>query len=479
MKTLLIRAVSAGVLTIAVCGCQHIPRQPLDTAALRDALDARPVDIAPVKAYAAALQELDASDGDASFDASDGLSLNEGLAVALWYNPDLRIARLSHARAAAVADEAGRWPDPGIALSGGEKEVEGTEIVSADPADGSLREKPTVDRSWISMASLSITIPLSGRLRAERRMRDSEAEAAMWATAEAEWQTLETVQSAWANWSAARAHEELLEAHLTVLGRFADTANALAEAGELLPASARLFTIERARTEADLDRARARTQEHRTEVLRLLGLVPGAPVKFIPTLDARDPEPAPEPMPENHPRIARLRAGYEAAEHRLRVELRKQYPDITLSPTFEKEEDETAVTLGLGFPIPVWNLNREGIADAAAARDIARAEVEAAYQGLIAEASQARTALDGSRAQRERLVADVAPAVDTQLEEALELLEIGEIDIVLIYEALAQALLTKQQLIDAMVSEVIATSRLTFATATGSPAGSTQLEKLE
>jgi cobalt-zinc-cadmium efflux system outer membrane protein len=446
----LLAAASLGVLS----GCQHVPPQPLDLTAIQAEQAGRTLDVAPVRAFAEALAV--GSDPPEVFNAEDGLSLREGQAVALWYNLDLRVARLRAEGAQAMARASGRWPDPELGFETGQKSVD-------EAGHGFLHEAGGVTRSWISMGSISITIPLSGRLRAERALHRTEYDRALLQAAEAEAQTLDAVRRAWAVWSAAHARAALVADHLAVVGQVAETAEALAQAGELPATSARLLTIERLRHAAAQELARATEAEARAALLHTLGLLPDAPVELVPGFDTTVPTAAIDIA--EHPRVAVLRAAYQAAEDRLRVALRKQYPDLRVSPTYTNEDDETAIVAGLGFPVPVWNANRLGIAEAVSAREVARAEVEAACQALAVEMAQARAAAEGSQAQRARLLETVAPALDTQMAEALALLRAGEIDVVLLHEALRQSLDIKQALLDAAYTEALAAARLTAATA--------------
>lgn len=458
--TYLVLAAGASAL-LQLSGCQHLPPQPLDLDAFEVALQERELDVEPVRAYAAALRSKQDTDTP-GFDTSDGLSLTEAEPVALWYNPQLRIARLEAIRAGAVEEAGTLWPDPVMEVSGGRKRV--------------AESAPRIERSWISMASIRITIPLSGRLGAERDLLETQSHVATLHVVEQEWETITALRAAWAHWWAAHEHVTILAGYLSLLGRFEETASSLARVGEIPPSSARLFTIEHARIAAELEGGRAQEIEARTAVLALMGLVPDAAVQLTAALPDAPEFTETRDRVAGHPRIARLRAAYQAAEDRLRVEIRKQYPDITLSPTYADEDDETQVTLGLGYPVPVWNLNRRGIAEAAADRDIARAQVEAAYQQLLAEVARAEAAMTGNSAQRQYLAQTVAPAVDEQVDEALSLLAIGEIDIILIYEALTQALLVKKQLIDATLAEAKAAYRHAAATAAGQVAATSPTE---
>lgn len=429
-----------------LAGCQSIPPSPLGLESSLEALKSRDISPQPVRDYAQALSESRAG-SEAPFDLADGLSLAETEAVALWYNPDVLISRLEADRAAAVAAASGLWDDPGLDLSGGEKRE--------DPDGGD------VDRSWISVASLSITIPLSGRPAAERQARSAEHQSALLAAAEQEWSILKALRAAWLDWSASVERLKVLDEHLVLIGQFADVARSLAEAGELDPGTARMFSIEFAQKQALRDSAALRDAGQRAGLLVLAGLLPDAPVTLQPSLgaliavEAATLEPASIAL--SHPAVARLAAEYEAAEARLRVELRKQYPDLTLSPGYDKEGGESSITLGLGFmPIPVWNANKPGIAEAAALRDIARARAEGQVQQVLSEIAQAQARLAGAKALRDGLVHGAAPEADFQMTEAQALLRVGEADMGMVFQALTQAYGIKQELIGATLDEQLA-----------------------
>lgn len=448
----------ASSLLILTAGCQHVPPRPLDLNETTVALGSLDLKVTPVQDFADALAAAGGT-SPAAFDPADGLSLAEGEAVALWFNPDLRIARLQAEQARAVAGVAGRWSDPELGGELGQKSV--------DETSGLLRDAGGVARDWLSAASLSITVPLSGRPRAERRLWATEFRVAALRAVEAEWDTLARVRAAWAQWSAARERVRLLDEHLAVLGQFSDTAEALARAGEATPSSARLFAIEKLRRAGERARAAATESELHIGLLQLLGLLSDAPVSLLPDLSTVEADPARVVDIEQHPRMVRLKAEYQATEDRLRLELRKQYPDLTLSPTYADEQDETSIRLGLGIPLPTWNANRQGIADALGAREVARAQAEAGNQHLLSEVAQARTALAGCIAQRKQLLEDVVPSIDTQMNETLALLQVGEIDVVLVHEVLGQVFAAKAELLESTLAGALSAARLAAATAQG------------
>jgi len=462
-------------LLLIFAGCQHLPPRPLNLPEIKLSLKERPVDVAPVRAYADALA-IASAESVPTFDTSDGLNLNEGLAVALWYNPDLRIARIEMEQASAIAQTSGRWVDPELNVSGGRKEVTENTTESVTVGQGEGEKTYTWDvrkiaRSWISIGSLSITVPVSGRLRVEKKLHQSEYYTHILRVAEAELFVLEEARNGWAHWSASQERIKLLDEYLALLGRFAQTAESLAKVGELPSSNARLFMIEQMRKEAERDRERANEAERRVSLLQTLGLLPDAAVELVPQLSIVYPPEVDILALDEHPTIKRVRAEYQSVEDRLKVELRKQYPDLTFSPTYTEEKDESSFVLGFGFPLPVWNANRQGIAEAAGARDIARAKFEMEYQRLIAEVAQARAALAGSRAQRTRLMESVVPVIDQQMSEVLAL-----IDILLLYETLTQMLETQKELLNAALAEALAVSRLAAVVASDATAISASVE---
>ena len=428
------------ISTLAV-GCQHIPAAPLDLSASVQDLRGRDVNIEPVKAFAEKLSA--AAPTPVVFDPADGLSLPEAEAIALWYNPELRVARIEAEGAAAVAQTSGAWADPELGFETGEKEVEGD-------ASGFLNDAgSSVDRSWINLANLSITIPLSGRPGAERKLRQSEQDVALLRVAEEEWQTLQSLRNAWLAWSVESSRLQLLDTHIAALAEFAHVAESLSEAGELDPSGARLFSIEHGRSVAARERLVRDVDSQRLGLLSVMGLMPDAPATLLPITTIESGTAMADPTA--HPTVQRLAAEYKVAEAALRLELRKQYPDLTLSPTYADEQDETALTLGVGLPIPAWNANRHGIAAAVAQRNAARARVESALQQALATLAQADARLAGADAQRKILEEQVAPMADQQLEQARALLAVGEMDVAPMYEALRQTHAIKEELLESQL----------------------------
>lgn len=438
-----LRGVLLVVPTLAIlAGCQTVPPRPLIVSEQLDSLRRVDLSAEPVLTFANRLQ-AERESAHEPFDPADGLSLTEAEAIALWFNPEAALRRLEAERAAHLAGAAARWDDPGFDGELGRKREE---------IDGGALE-----RSWIRAGALSVTIPLSGRPAAERKARSAEHGAALAAAAAGEIEALRDLRHAWLEWSAGLEGHRLLKEHVTLLERFTTVSKSLAEAGELDPGTARMFSIELARKRAQRDSAFLREGALRTAILEVAGLAADVPLTLHPTLAL----PAGVGLDESgdndltrHPEVALALAEYEAAEARLQVEIRKQYPDLVVSPGYGREGGESTVTVGLGLlPLPLWDRNNAGIAGAVADRDLARAQADSALRSALARHAQAESQAESARALSTGLSQGAVPEADQQMTEALALLEVGEVDLSLVFQALTQAYEIKEELLSARLEE--------------------------
>lgn len=484
-----LRSASVGLVLLA--GCATYERRPLDLEAYTEALPLRDVGAESVRAFAEQLATPGAaSEMDAPFDPADGLSVSESEAVALVFNPQLRLARATAEVPLASAREAGWWPDPEFEaevlrftsrgtptrfrFDRGSFDGINTGAISGDGLSAAgLETTPPgyrrvagdfVEDPWIVGASLSITIPISGRLAVERDRAWAEYRASWRRILISEWELLTTLRDAWLEWSTTQERIRVLDAFLAQLEAVASVADRLTAAGELQPTDARLLTIELRRQRTALQALRSEAEQQRLELYALLGLAPEAPVElvpdvFLPEVDAPEAERR-ALLLERDPRIQAVRAQYEAAEQALRLEIRKQYPDLRVGPSFSFEEGFTRLGLGFGLPIPLWNYNRQAVAEALAERDAARTRAEAQTEQVVSALARAEARLRFAAERRRMLLDEVAPLADRQVTEARKLLDLGEVNVLLLRDALATALETKLEILGATLAEAQAANAL-------------------
>lgn len=434
-------AIGAAALAAILGGCQSYERRPLDLPAHRAAFLARTPDVPEVQAFA---KSLGPSPVVRVFDPSDGLTCAEAEVVALVFNADIRLARLKAGVARATAENAGLWEDPTIG-------VDLTRIIESTP------------NPWKVFATVGLTIPISGRLEIEERRAGLEHAAELARLAEAEWQTRMAVRRAWTEWSALSAQLEARREFVARVDQVLAVVDRMEQAGELTRIEARLFRIERASRLAELPLIESQARQHELRLHRLMGLAPDAPVVL--RADGIGPAPGDAPagaaidrdaLARRSPALLVARAEYETAEESLKLEVRRQYPDLQIGPGYGREDGQDQVLFGFSLPLPVLNGNRQGIAEALARRELARAVAETTLEGLLASA---RAAEDRARAvslRREGLESGVVPLVDAQYADARHVAQLGEVNTLVLLESLTRQHEAKEQLIDARREEALA-----------------------
>ena len=444
MPFFLIRPTLAIVALSVIAGCQSYEPRPLDPATHRETWHSRTPADDSVTAFAERLSDA-TPDKPVAYDASDGISLAEGELIALVYNPDLRMARLRAGVALATADHAGRWDDPQL---------------SADL----LRITESVSDPWIVGVGLGITLPISGRLEAEKARADATYQAQLYKVAEAEWMTRHQVRLAWQEWSAAKIRLQQQEQLIETIGTLTEMTNKLADAGEMPRTESGLFAIELMQRRYELRRLRGKVEESQQRLRALMGLSPMATLELTPQVIAVGAveDMAEKPSLGNNLSLARLYQEYEVAEQTLRREVRKQYPDLTIGPVVENEEGQSRIGLSGGIPLPILNANKQGIAEAKAERELARAAYETEYERLVGTLAQTKVNAMALTKERQLVADEMAPLVDKQVERARKLLALGEGGGLVLLESLVRAYETKLHLIDVRLEEAQAQTEIEF-----------------
>lgn len=479
---------TAPVIAVVLAGCATYERRPLELGEYAQTWSERGIDVEPVRAFADALGA--GVDDRAPYDPADGLSLAEAEAVALVFNPQLRLARAQAEVPLASAREAGWWPDPEFEaevlrfvnrgspsrfkFDGPSFDGINTGIIGADglspsgleitPPGYRRVEGDFIDDPWIVGASLSITIPISGRLAVEQDWAWAEYRASWRRILISEWELLIRLRAAWLEWSTTSKRITVVTEYIEQLGTVASIADRLVTAGELKPTDARLLAIELQRQRTTLQSLEEEQEQQRLELFALLGVAPEAPVRllpavFLPRIDTPESGRR-DQLLESDPRLLAVRAAYEAAEQRLRLEVREQYPDLNIGPSYSFEEGFSRLGFGFGFPIPLWNHNRQAVAEAAAEREAARVQAQTQVEQVFSELARAETRLRFAIERRQMLLEDVVPLVDRQVGDMRKLLEIGEADVLVLRDALGSAVETKLEVLSATLVEARAANVL-------------------
>ncbi|MCA9298720.1 MAG: TolC family protein, partial [Phycisphaerales bacterium] len=136
--------------------------------------------------------------------------------------------------------------------------------------------------------------------------------------------------------------------------------------------------------------------------------------------------------------IAVERASYEVAEQSLRLEVRRQYPDLSIGAGYGRESGEDRLLLGLSIPVPLWNRNQGPIAEAEAARERARVSVETTFERLWARCAALTTMLEILGEQRAAYERDLLPMLDEQAADVERIASLGVVDVMVLLETVTR-----------------------------------------
>jgi len=349
----------------------------------------------------------------------EGLTLAEARMIALFYNPALRAARLKAQVPVLSATKAGLWEDPELSFDG-------------------LRILKSVEKPWIVGSSLAFTLPLSGRLHVEKAKAHAEGRAALVEAWAVEQDIIRQLEVEWADRTGARRALEALVSAQQELGEVVAITKRLEDAGELIAAEAIAFQVAESRAVVERQRLARNVSESEARIVALLGLVPGTPIPLktgeAPSQIVTIPDRA--ALLERNPSVALREAEYEVVEESLRLEVRRQYPDLTIGPAYGNEDGESRFGLGFSLPLPVFNGNRRAIVEATARRNAARSAWEESVHGAITELSRLELRLAALEEQRAQLKSGVAALSESQLVAARRLADQGEVNALLLLEAL-------------------------------------------
>jgi outer membrane protein, heavy metal efflux system len=424
---------------LVLSACQRYVPQPLDLSNHHTLIQSRDLASAEVTEYAKRLAS--ARSGTSFYNPTDGISLHEAEVVALFFNPQLRLARLRANVPRVGAAEAGRWEDP-------ELQIDAERIIQS------------VQNPWVLGGTLGFTIPLSGRLGVEREKARAEATVVELRALAEERRVLTDLRRSWVEWSALHERAALTRQLSDELAGTAERADKLQKAGELGPLDTRLFHLDRARQIAKLRGYESDVRAAEVRLKTLLGLIVSAEVKLIPSLSLPAIRfPAGEKLNEmvtRHPRVRVAREEYEVAERSLKLEIQRQYPDLKVGGGFGTDEGDERVLFGAGLPLPLLNANRRAIAEARVHREVARVAAEAEYEQLLGDASAAAVQLDGAEGRVTFVEKELAPLADRQVEDAVRLGKAGEFSALVLLEAMRAAHEAKLEVLDARVNVAVA-----------------------
>lgn len=359
------------MMALGLAGCVHYQPRPIEPAAVGAAFEARSLHDPGLEAYLH--HHLPAGASDAPTWDLQALTW-----VALYYQPELAIARAKWRVAEAAVVSAGARPNPTLDL---------TQQYNVDA--------PTGTSPWTVGPTVSLPIETAGKRGARIRQAQSLAEAARLNVAQTAWQVRQRVRTSLLDVYPTVPLLEQEVARQAELVRLIERRLAAGEAAQPELTQARI-TLDQLRL--SLQDTRKQEAEGRAQLASALGLplqaLDGVALSMtsfehLPPLSALPSKALQRRALLQRPDVRAALAEYEASQAALQGEVAKQYPDITLGPGFLWDAGQAKWSFGLSLALPLFNRNQGPIAEAQARRQQAAANVLAVQARAIGAVEQA------------------------------------------------------------------------------------------
>lgn len=300
---------------------------------------------------------------------------------ALFFHPELDVARAQWHAAQAEEITAGQRPEPG--LSG--------RLENHSRTDGGISP-------WTYGLAIDIPIETTNKIQAKTDQAKNLSEAARIAIAQAAWQVRSRLLASLDDYNASLQQVQMLKQELDLQNEIVAIMEARFSAGFVSSIEVSNARLQRQKTRQLLDTENGRMPGLRAalannaglsvETFRQLNLAASDNVSQLPRYSSDESQ---EAALLNRLDIRAALARYAAAEAKLRLEIARQYPDIVLSPGYTYDQGDRIWSLGISSLLTLLNKNKGLIAEARALREVEAAQFEALQAKVIGEMEQART----------------------------------------------------------------------------------------
>ncbi len=155
---------------------------------------------------------------------------------------------------------------------------------------------------------------------------------------------------------------------------------------------------------------------------------------------------------DSHPLVARAEAGVSAADSQLTLEEKKKIPDVNFGVGYRRDSvvDDNALVMGFSLPLPLFNKNEGGIAEAKAT--IARNEALVAQARIQVEMliASARARLVAARMEYELISGEMLSGAADQYRTVSEGFSLGRIKYLELLEARRALNAVRKQRLEAL-----------------------------
>jgi outer membrane protein TolC len=356
-----------------LAGCETYHPQPLSPDKTAAQLEGRRLDDAGLKKF---LEEN--SGGGLKNWPVEKWDLQTLTLAAIYFQPDLEVARAQWRVALAGEKTAGGRPNPTVSLT----PTYNTTTLSPSP--------------WTRTVDFDLPIETMGK----RGKRIAEArhlsESARFSFISAAWKVRRDLRASLIDFKIAGRRTDLLQKQFFTQQQIEKLLKQRFDAGEISRPELTTAQIALNKLQLDLGDAKSQIASARSQLAQTIGVgvaaLDGVDLDFVFSQTVPD-----ELTSAGARRVALLSradifgalADYAASEDDLRLEIAKQYPDVHLNPGYQFDQGDDKWSVGLTFELPVLNRNQGPIAEAEAKRKLAAAKFVALQAQVIGEIDRA------------------------------------------------------------------------------------------
>jgi outer membrane protein TolC len=301
---------------------------------------------------------------------------------ALYFHPELDVARAQWHAAQAAEITSGESRNPGISSI----------LENHSETAGGISP-------WTYGLSIDIPIETGGKRQARIDRARSLSAAARIDIAQAAWKVRSRVIASLIDYNASRAQGQLLQKELDLRSQIVAMLKARLNVGMVSNTEISTARLQLQNAQQTLATEKGRELELRA----ILASNAGLPIEVFNKIDLAAPPSITQESPLssnelqqsallNRLDIRAALARYDAAEARLRLEIARQYPDIVLSPGYSFDQGDRIWSLGLSTLLSLLNKNEGLIAEAQALRETEAAQFNALQVQIINDLEQATAA---------------------------------------------------------------------------------------
>jgi cobalt-zinc-cadmium efflux system outer membrane protein len=314
--------------------------------------------------------------------------LRELTLSALFFHPQLDVARAQWRAAQAGEVTAGQRPNPGI--SG--------DIQNHSKTDGGISP-------WTYSLAIDIPVETAGKRQARIDRATNLSEAARIEIGQNAWQVRSRLLNSLIEYNASLQQAQILQKELALRSEIVAMLEARFSAGLISSVEIANARLQLQKTQQSLQAEMGRAPELRAALANNAGLslhtfnqlnlesadsesILARPHNAQLTRDKSDDMQQAALL--NRLDIRAALARYAAAEAKLRLEIARQYPDLVLSPGYSYDQGDRIWSLGLSTLLNLLNKNEGLIAEARSLREVEAAQFDALQAQVIGDLEQSK-----------------------------------------------------------------------------------------